>query len=99
MRQHSVNLLQTPHLRETRAVANPERLKMIQAIITRLAGNSFLIKGWTVTLVAGLSALAKSDANQDFAWIACGVIVVFGFLDAYYLALERKFRDLYATAA
>ena len=27
-------------------------LEMIQAVITRMAGNSFLIKGWSVTLVA-----------------------------------------------
>ena len=35
---------------------------MIQAVIARMAGNSFLIKGWSVTLVAVLcqnSALLK----------------------------------------
>lgn len=75
-----------------------EHLKLIQAVVSRLAGNSFLLKGWTVTLVAGLSALAKADTDRAFAWIACGVIVVFGLLDAYYLALERKFRVLYDSA-
>ena len=72
---------------------------LIQSIITRLAGNSFLVKGWAVTLVAGLTALAKADADRDIAWIAVGVVIVFGLLDAYYLATERKFRLLYGDAA
>lgn len=80
-------------------MADAEHLKLIQAIIARLAGNSFLLKGWAVTLVAGLTALAKADTDRDIAWIACGVVVVFGLLDAYYLANERSFRELYEQAA
>ena len=80
-------------------MADAEHLKLIQAVITRLAGNSFLLKGWTVTLVAGLSAFAKADANRSFAWIAVFVVLVFGFLDAYYLSLERAYRELYERTA
>jgi hypothetical protein len=77
---------------------DPEHLKFIQGIIARLAGNSFLLKGWSVTLVAGLTALAKADSDRDIAWIAVGVVIVFGLLDAYYLANERSFRKLYRDA-
>lgn len=80
-------------------VPEVEHLKLIQAAVTRMAGHSFALKGWAVTLVAGLTALAKIDANLDVAWIACGVVVVFALLDAAYLATERKFRALYDTAA
>jgi hypothetical protein len=80
-------------------MAEPEHLKLIQAVVTRLAGNSFLLKGWAVTLVAGLTALAKADADRDIAWIACGVLIVFALLDAYYLASERAFRRLYEREA
>jgi len=73
----------------------PEHLAMVQGVITRMAGNSFLLKGWAVTLVAGLTALAKTGAHQHVAWIACGVVVVFAFLDAMYLAVERAYRVLY----
>jgi hypothetical protein len=73
----------------------PEHLAMIQAVVSRMAANSFLIKGWTVTLVAGLSAVASARSDRGFAWIAVGVVVVFATLDAYYLALERVYRDLY----
>jgi hypothetical protein len=82
-----------------RVVSDIEHLKLIESIITRLAGNSFLLKGWAVTLVAGLTALAKSDADRDIAWIALGAITIFGLLDAYYLAHERGYRELYEKAA
>jgi hypothetical protein len=75
---------------------NPEHLALIQGVITRMAGNSFLIKGWTITLVAGLTALATDKSDRSFAWIAVAVVIVFALLDAYYLALERAYRTLYA---
>jgi hypothetical protein len=80
-------------------MANVEQLKLIQAIVGRLANNSFLLKGWTITLVAGLSAFAKADAEASFALIAGFAVVVLGTLDAHYLALERKYRELYDAAA
>src|SRR3954452_20359113 len=80
-------------------MASPEHLTMIQGVINRMAGNSFLLKGWTVTLVAGLTAFAQDKSNRNFALIAVVVVVVFALLDAYYLALERKYRDLYDEQA
>ncbi|HEX5616946.1 MAG TPA: hypothetical protein VFX51_00915 [Solirubrobacteraceae bacterium] len=77
----------------------PEHLALIQGVITRMAGNSFLIKGWTVTLVAGLSALAADKSDGAFGWLAVAVALVFAFLDAFYLALERAYRRLYADVA
>jgi hypothetical protein len=68
---------------------------MIQGVISRLAGNSFLLKGWTVTLVAGLSGFAAAGSDRAFALIAVVVVVVFALLDAYYLALERSYRELF----
>src|SRR5215218_4658667 len=75
--------------------ADLEHLKLIQSVISRMAANSFVLKGWAVTLVTGLAALAKADGNDDIAWISLGVLFVFAMLDGYYLALERSFRDLY----
>jgi hypothetical protein len=76
----------------------PEHLSLIQGIITRAASNSFLLKGWAVTLAAGLTAIAKTGTHENVAWIACGVVVVFALLDARYLAIERAFRTLYDNA-
>jgi hypothetical protein len=72
-----------------------KHLEFIQAIITRLAGNSFLLKGWTVTLAAALFALSANDTNPSFALIALFPALAFWGLDAYYLRQERLFRKLY----
>ena len=45
-------------------------LQMIQAVITRMASNSFLIKGWSVTLVAALFALAAANTNGVFVFFS-----------------------------
>ncbi|MGY1826531.1 hypothetical protein [Blastococcus sp. SYSU DS0541] len=75
-----------------------EYLKMIQGVVGRLAGNSFLIKGWSVTIAAGLSAFARTETDRSLAWIGVGVVAVFMALDAYFLAVERAYRKLYDTA-
>jgi len=74
-------------------------LGFIQGVINRMGGNSFLVKGWTVALVAAIFALASKDANQSFIYIALLPIIVFWFLDAYYLHQESLFRELYAAVA
>lgn len=70
-------------------------LEMIQNIITRMAGNCFALKGWAVTLAAGIFALSEKDSNFCFYLIAYVPIILFWFLDSYYLQLERKYRVLY----
>ena len=70
-------------------------LQMIQAVIARMAGNSFLIKGWSVTLVAALFALAAANTNALFVYLAYFPSFMFWALDAYFLRQERLFRKLY----
>ncbi len=70
-------------------------LQMIQAVITRMAGNSLMVKVWTVTLVAALFALAAADTNGFFVYVAYLPAVMFWALDAYFLRQERLFRKLY----
>ena len=72
-----------------------KHLEFIQAIIARMAGNSFLLKGWTVTIAAALFALAANDARAVFAMLAFFPALWFWGLDAYYLRQERLFRKLY----
>ena len=69
-----------------------KELEIIQAIINRMANNSFLIKGWTITLVV-VTLLLKENKYHTF--IAFIPILVFWFLDAYFLRLERLYRRLY----
>jgi hypothetical protein len=70
-------------------------LELIQAIVGRMAGNSFLLKGWSVTIAAALFALAAKDSNPRLAWIALLPGLAFWGLDAYYLRQERLYRCLY----
>lgn len=72
-----------------------KHLEMIQAIINRLANNSFLLKGWTVLLVSTLSALGAKDANVQFVLLAYVPAIAFWLLDGYFLWQERLYRCLY----
>ncbi len=69
-----------------------KEVDIIQDIIKRMAFNSFMIKGWTVTLVA-IALLLKGTKYQVF--IAYIPLLVFWFLDAYFLWQERLYRRLY----
>jgi hypothetical protein len=79
-------------------MANSTRLQMIQAIITRLAGNSAALKGFAVTIVTALLGISINTHRASYAWLGAYPVAVLGLLDAYYLALERNYRDLYTTA-
>jgi len=72
-----------------------KHLEFIQMAITRMAGNSFLLKGWTVTLAAAIVGLAAKDSNPNFILLALFPAASFWGLDAYYLRQERLFRALY----
>lgn len=72
-----------------------KHLELIQEIIKRMASNSFLLKGWAVTLVTGILALVSKDTDKQYFWIAYIPILMFWFLDAYYLQQERLYRSLY----
>lgn len=70
-------------------------LQMIQAAIERLSTNSFLVKGWSVTLVSALFALATLEANRAFLALTYFPVFAFWALDAYFLRQEKLFRKLH----
>ena len=72
-----------------------KHLEMIQSIIQRMANNSFMLKGWAVTLIVAIFALADENTNQNYFGLTYIPAIAFWFLDAYYLQLERKFKILY----
>lgn len=72
-----------------------KHLEFIQTIITRMANNSFMIKGWTITILTAIFLLANKDTNSSFVFVALIPTIFFFFLDAYYLQIERKYRKLY----
>jgi len=68
---------------------------MVQAIITRMSVNSFLLKGWSVVLISALFSLAARDSQALFVYLAYFPAIAFWGLDAYFLRQERLFRRLY----
>lgn len=72
-----------------------KHLELVQGVINRMANNSFMLKGWAVTLVAGIFALAGKDTDKLYFLVAYVPVLVFWGLDAYYLLQERLYRSLY----
>ena len=72
-----------------------KHLEFIQSIINRMAHNSFVIKGWIITILSAIFLLANKDTNSNFVFVAFIPVIFFLFLDTYYLQLERKYRKLY----
>lgn len=74
-----------------------KHLEFIQGVISRMGGNLFYLRGWSITLIGGLLALLSQQNNKDEfpLFMLTGVIVVFWFYDGYFLSLERRYRALY----
>ncbi len=77
-----------------------KHLELIQGVINRQAQNSFAVKGWSLTLSAGILTYLLSQSASNLAHPAAYFIVVFPaltfwLLDGYYLRQERLFRCLY----
>ena len=72
-------------------------LAMIQAVIARMASNSFALKTLSVTLTAGIIALigAIQHPNSIYAIAGALPVIIFWWMDAKYLQLERLYRILY----
>ena len=69
-----------------------KEIEIIQDIIKRMAFNSFMIKGWAITLVVVALLLKGINCQIGIAFIP---LLVFWFLDAYFLWQERLYRKLY----
>lgn len=72
-----------------------KHLEFIQNIITRMNSNSFLIKGWTITIVSALYALAAKDSNFSYVYVSLMSVLIFWILDGFYISQERQYRELY----
>ncbi len=74
-----------------------KEIDTIQSIINRMSSNSFLIKGWTVTLVVGVLLLDRTILEGSKLQISIAFIplIIFWFLDAYFLWQEKMYRKLY----
>jgi len=69
-----------------------KEVEIVQDIISRMGTNSFLIKGWTATLVVASLIVQGVSYHHYVAFLP---LLVFWYLDAYFLRTERLYRKLY----
>lgn len=72
-----------------------KHMDYIQAVISRMASNSFYLKGWNITIIAAIIALSLKESDWRIYGCALVLNVIFWFLDSYYLKQEKLFRELY----
>ena len=75
--------------------ATMAHVNLLQGIINRLANNSTSCKTWCLALVSALIGLAGANKSLGIASYALFPVLLFGCLDAMYLAQERAYRQLY----
>ena len=66
-------------------------LGILQGVINRMAANSASCKTWCIALVSAIIVIIADKGNADYVLISVFPIVLFLFLDSYYLGLERGF--------
>ncbi len=76
-----------------------KEIDLIQGVINRMANNSFLLKGWLITLITVILALTKDSLlSNDLTYLSltlCLPVIVFWYLDAFFLHKEKCYRKLY----
>lgn len=76
-----------------------KEIDLIQGVIYRMANNSFMLKGWLISLIAVLLALSKDSLLSSdlklISLILCFPTIIFWYLDAFFLHREKCYRVLY----
>lgn len=71
-------------------------IDLLESCISRMAQNSFIVKGWTITLTGVILALVPETLDVRLICIICLMLIIsFWIVDALYLKNERKFRNKY----
>ena len=76
-----------------------KEIDLIQGVINRMANNSFLLKGWTITLIVAVLAFTRDTlVANDVTYLSMVLLIplfVFWYLDAFFLHKERCYIALY----
>jgi len=76
-----------------------KEIDLIQSVINRMANNSFLLKGWLISIIAVVLALSKDSiiSKNDYAIFIVMLLptLTFWYLDAFFLHKEKCYRKLY----
>lgn len=70
-------------------------ISYLEGIINRMASNSANCKNWLLAIIAGCMAMQPSIQSAiDKIWLAYPLVILFCFLDSYYLGCEKYFRNM-----
>ena len=73
-----------------------KEIDLIQSCINRMAQNSFMIKGWFVSIYAVVLALMPKKVDMQLLCITLIVVnLLFWYLDAFYLRMRKIYRKMY----
>lgn len=75
-----------------------EHLKLLQAAISRMAGESANIKRYALASTAAILSVATAAEAPVLAFLGALLLLLFWAMDAQYLAQERWFREMYEEA-
>lgn len=70
-------------------------LGILQGVIERMASNSTSCKAWCITIVSAILVVVADKDKPDYVFIALLPTFLFVLLDAYYLGMEKGFRNSY----
>lgn len=73
-----------------------KEIDLIQNCINRMAKNSFLIKGWALTVITAVLALTKKNIDPIYLCLVLFIpLLAFWYLDAFFLQTEKMYRKIY----
>lgn len=73
-----------------------KELDLIQSCITRMDNNSFILKGWLISLLVVILMVLPGKTNLIVPISVIFILTVsFWYLDAVYLRSEKLYRKLY----
>ena len=73
-----------------------KEIDLIQSCITKMSQNSFMIKGWLITLIAVVLALLPEKFDvKILCSVGCIAVICFWILDAFFLKTEKLYRMKY----
>lgn len=74
-------------------------LEILQEVISRMAANSTSSKTWCIAIVSAILVIVADKDKTGLALLALLPTILFLALDAYYLVLEKGFRNSYKSFA
>lgn len=73
-----------------------KEIDLIQSCITRMSQNSFIVKGWLITLLTVILTLKPEIIDVDILCLICAFSTLFFWaLDAFSLKTEKLYRMKY----